>query len=289
MWSSPGSLYRPLALTMFAAEWGISPDNPSLYHFLNVFFYALTGWALWITWRRVLADYPPVLPALATLFFMAHPTHVEVVANIKSRDEIMAFLGCTYALYCVWRYLEARKTTWLAAGVAIYFAALFFKEGAITFVAFIVLALHFFSREKMGVILRIGALFVAPALVFFTHQTQRFVQTERTGSIFDTGQFHSRRPISGRTHCFGADDERKVCLCIGISGYSGARFGIPAIQTCESRRLASAREPAYFWRSRIMGFAPTQTKASAFLCHFDILSGLFSIFKSDHYDRNIVW
>ncbi|MFN4081200.1 MAG: tetratricopeptide repeat protein [Saprospiraceae bacterium] len=166
MWSSPGSLYRPLALTMFAAEWGVSPDNPALYHFLNVFFYALTGWALWITWRRVMADYPPVLPALATLFFVAHPTHVEVVANIKSRDEIMAFLGCTYALYCVWRYLEARKTTWLAAGVAIYFAALFFKEGAITFVAFIVLALYFFTREKMSFILRIGALFVAPALIF---------------------------------------------------------------------------------------------------------------------------
>lgn len=166
MWNSPGSLYRPLALTMFAAEWSLSPDNPALYHFLNAFFYALTGWALWITWRRVLSDYPPVLPALAVLFFMAHPTHVEVVANIKSRDEIMAFLGCTYALYCVWRYLEGRNNAWLMAGLLIYFAALFFKEGAITFVAFIVLALYFFSKERMGFIARIGVAFAVPALIF---------------------------------------------------------------------------------------------------------------------------
>ena len=31
--------------------------------------------------------------AMATLIFIVHPLHVEVVANIKGRDDIIAFMG----------------------------------------------------------------------------------------------------------------------------------------------------------------------------------------------------
>ena len=61
-WNSPGSLYRPFSLAMFALEWQLSPDKPFLMHLMNVVYYALTGWVLWATWRR--AAYPrPVGPA----------------------------------------------------------------------------------------------------------------------------------------------------------------------------------------------------------------------------------
>src|SRR5690349_6440116 len=97
-WNSPGSLYRPIPLAMFAFEWQMAPDKPFIAHFFNVALYALTGWALWITWRRILVNYPPALIAMTVLFFMAHPIHTEVVCNIKSRDEIMALLFGTFAM-----------------------------------------------------------------------------------------------------------------------------------------------------------------------------------------------
>ncbi|MFM8371865.1 MAG: hypothetical protein ACKOCO_05735, partial [Bacteroidota bacterium] len=50
-WNSPGSLFRPIPLTMFALEWQLSPDKPWISHLMNVVCYSLTGWALWITWR----------------------------------------------------------------------------------------------------------------------------------------------------------------------------------------------------------------------------------------------
>lgn len=165
-WNSPGSLYRPFTLLMFAVEWGISPDNPFLYHFINVALYAATGWVLWITWRRVLIDYPPVLAALATVIFMAHPVHTEVVANIKSRDEILSMLLCTGALYGVWRYFENNRTAWLVAAVAMYTVGQFSKEGSITFLAVLPLAIWFFGKRTAGQSLGLTAWFLAPALVF---------------------------------------------------------------------------------------------------------------------------
>ena len=113
-WNSPGSLFRPIPLTMFALEWQLSPDKPWISHLMNVVFYSLTGWALWITWRRVLGNYPPTLAFLAALIYIAHPVHTEVVANIKSRDEILGMLFSTLALYSIWRHFENYDRKWLA-------------------------------------------------------------------------------------------------------------------------------------------------------------------------------
>src|SRR5258705_2026459 len=35
--------YRPLSLVTFALEWEFFPNNPAAGHFMNMFFYALTG------------------------------------------------------------------------------------------------------------------------------------------------------------------------------------------------------------------------------------------------------
>lgn len=165
-WNSPGSLYRPVTLAMFAWEWSMSPDNPAIHHIINVLFYALTGWVLWVTWRRILADYPPVLAAMAVLFFMAHPVHTEVVANIKSRDEILSLLLCTGALYGIWKHMETNRSAWLAAALGLYTLAQFSKEGSITFLAVLPLTLWYFGKRNVSEIVRYTAMFLAPALVF---------------------------------------------------------------------------------------------------------------------------
>ena len=165
-WNSPGSLYRPLSLLIFSLQWQLSPNNPAVGHIMNAMVYGLSGWVLWITWRRILAGYPPILPALAVLFFMAHPVHTEVVANIKSLDEILALLFSTVSLYCIWRYFELKKGSWLVWGVLSYTLALFSKESAITFLAIFPLCIWFFTDRKWGDNLRTSALFLVPAAVF---------------------------------------------------------------------------------------------------------------------------
>ncbi len=165
-WNSPGSLYRPIPLALFAWQWQMSPDNPHFAHLFNALLYALTGWLLWVTWRRILANYPPVLAAIAVLVFMAHPVHTEVVANIKSVDEILALLFCTLSLYGIWRHFESGKNGWLIMAVAAYGLGLFSKESAITFLAVFPLAIWFFTEKSVGQNLRISAAMLLPAAIF---------------------------------------------------------------------------------------------------------------------------
>lgn len=165
-WNSPGSLYRPFSLLIFSLQWQLSPDNPAVGHVMNAILYGLGGWLLWVTWRRILVNYHPILPALGVLFFVAHPVHTEVVANIKSLDEILALFFCTTALYGVWRYLDTNRTGWLTTAVLAYAVAMFSKESSITFLAIIPLTIWFFTDRSLAQNLRISALFLIPALFF---------------------------------------------------------------------------------------------------------------------------
>ena len=146
----PGELYRPIPMSMFSLEWEIAPDTPALSHFINVILYALTGAVLFLTLARTWKKYNILLPLLTTLFFMAHPVHVEVVANIKSRDEIVMFLMCILTLNFLWRYLEKENIKWLIGSYFSYLIALFSKENAVTFLAIFPLFIYFFSNKKLN-------------------------------------------------------------------------------------------------------------------------------------------
>jgi protein O-mannosyl-transferase len=176
-WASPGSLYRPLVLFMFSIEWLISGGKPWLGHLMNAIFYGATGWALWVTWRRILSDYPWTLTAVMVLLFMAHPVHVEVVANIKSRDEICSLLGATLAMYFLWSHFEDGRSKWLWLAVVSYFLGMLCKEGGFMFILIYPLTLYFFnpkvangkSEERLldtSKIVTLSALMAAPALIF---------------------------------------------------------------------------------------------------------------------------
>lgn len=158
-------LYRPLPLTMFAIEWEISPDNPFIHHLINVALYILTGLVLFFTLNKIMPD-KKLIAFLGTVFFIAHPVHTEVVANIKSRDEILAFLFFIGAINWLWNYIKKGKTAWLLGAVACYTLSLFSKESAITFLAAIPLFLYFFSTTNWKKIGMISSFFLIPSLAF---------------------------------------------------------------------------------------------------------------------------
>ena len=168
---NPGPHYRPLSLVVFALAWQLLPDQPWFYHLINVLLYGFTGWLLWVTWRRILASYSPLITAVSVLVFMAHPVHTEVVANIKSIDEILTLIFFNVSLYGLWRYLENASRAWLAGAVVSYGLALLSKESAITFLAVFPLTIWFFTDRKAVDNLKLSALFLIPAGLFLLVRT----------------------------------------------------------------------------------------------------------------------
>ena len=91
-----GPVYRPIPLILFAIEWQSFPDNPSIYHFINVLLFSLTCWLMFLLLSALFEKqsliYQVVFPFVCSLLFAAHPIHTEVVDSIKSADELLCFL-----------------------------------------------------------------------------------------------------------------------------------------------------------------------------------------------------
>ena len=159
-------IYRPLSVAMFALEWQISPNNPVLSHWVNVLFYALTGWLLFSTLCKLLKESNIIIPFVISILFISHPIHTEVVANIKSRDELMGFFLSIASLYFMIKFFEKENYKYLVFACFLFFSALLAKETAITMLIGIPVTLFLFVQPKFKKII-VPSLFLALPVVFF--------------------------------------------------------------------------------------------------------------------------
>ncbi len=167
-----GGRYRPLPLASFAIEIGLfGKGNPGVGHFFNVLLYSLTSIFLY---RVLIGLFPKQeeekwffsIPFLTALIFTLHPLHVEVVANIKSRDEIFALLGSLGALWAILKYFDTQENRWRWIAAACFLLGLLSKENTVTFLAVIPLTLWGFSRLPTGRILSACLPMVGALLLF---------------------------------------------------------------------------------------------------------------------------
>ncbi|MDP9229858.1 MAG: tetratricopeptide repeat protein [Bacteroidota bacterium] len=163
-----GQVYRPATFILFAMEWEIFPDNPPVYHFINVLLYALTCWILFLLLSVLFKKQDLLFPFVCSLLFAAHPIHSEVVNNIKSVDEILCFLFGLLAGFMFFKFMEYRSIFKLLTGAVCYFIALLSKETAIIFLLAIPLLLFYFTKSRFKQIFNVfSVLFVTAALYFF--------------------------------------------------------------------------------------------------------------------------
>jgi len=147
-----GGRYRPLSIVTFAVEHAFFGSNPFVGHLGNMVLFALTGLMIFVVLMRILPeDNGNWIPFLVAALFIVHPIHTEVVANIKSRDEIMALLFLLITLLLSLKRLPV--FTYLLAPLA-YFLALLSKENAITFLAIFPLTWYLFQQKSLKKIAR---------------------------------------------------------------------------------------------------------------------------------------
>lgn len=165
-WDRNEGLYRPLSVAMFAIEWELAPENPAPGHWINVILYALTAFMLLLTLAAVFKEYSILFPLVSTLLFVVHPVHTEVVANIKSRDEILCLLFVILSLYSLHHYLSKGKVMALALVAVSFFLAFLSKESAITVIGIVPFFVWFFYDRKMKDVLTVTSVFIGVAAVY---------------------------------------------------------------------------------------------------------------------------
>ena len=174
-----GGRYRPLSIVTFAIEqqfmgpvpldkidstlkqsisYGVSgPQQAHLItvmhvrHVVNVLIYMISVVVLLYFLRYIIFPNNPLMAFLAAVLFTIHPIHTEVIANVKSRDEIMSLLFMCLTFILAFKYEEDRKKVWLLiSGLFSFLLAFLAKEYAITMVVLLPLAFYLFRNYSIS-------------------------------------------------------------------------------------------------------------------------------------------
>ena len=191
--------YRPASFMLFAAEWELFPDNPAIYHLVNVICYAITSWLLFVLLSRICGGKNLLFPFTSTLLFIAHPIHTEVVNNIKSADEILCFLFAIISSISALNFVRNNSPLQLLFVGLAFFISLLSKETGIAFLLIIPLMLYFFTTAKTKqTILVFGTLAIAliPYFMMRSYALQLVSGYEHSllvNPLYETTDFISQR------------------------------------------------------------------------------------------------
>ena len=131
-------------------------------HFINVVLYAITCILLYQLLLKIFEHQNILLPLLTTLLFLVHPLHTEVVANIKSRDELFMLLGVILALTWFIKYAELNQYKYLGFAFLAILFALYSKRNALMIFGLAPIVLFYIKADYK----KIAIVFFSMVLVF---------------------------------------------------------------------------------------------------------------------------
>lgn len=146
-----GGRYRPLSIVAFAIEQSVFGDSAFIRHLVNILFFIATIFAIYYFLSNFLLKKitrGEDCAFLAAGLFAIHPLHTEVVANIKSFDEILSFLCILLTLIFSLEHIKQKKKKYLYAAMASYFFAMLSKEYALMLVVLLPMLFYLYPEEN---------------------------------------------------------------------------------------------------------------------------------------------
>lgn len=153
-----GGLYRPLSEVIFAIEhaiFGESATNSIAFqrHLFSVLCFVMSLLVIFYFLSKYLLKsfkYGEDMAFFATVLFAIHPIHTEVVANVKSLDEILSILFICLTFIFSLRYVDSKKPLDLMIGLISFFLSLLAKEYAITLLVLIPMLFYLLRNKDVG-------------------------------------------------------------------------------------------------------------------------------------------
>ena len=138
--------YFPFTMLSLAFNYSLSAFHPHTYHFLNLLLHLLnTFLVFWLAYR--LSNKSTLIGGVTAVLFGIHPMHVESVAWIAERKDVLYgafFLG---GLLTYWRYLDGLKWKWLELTGLLFLGSLWSKPAAVVFPLVLLLMDYFRQRD----------------------------------------------------------------------------------------------------------------------------------------------
>jgi tetratricopeptide (TPR) repeat protein len=184
--------YRPIAKATYAIEYGLWGEKPGRSHLVSVLFYFFASLVTFYVLRRLLINYNILFPVLITVLFMAHPVHTEVVASLKSRDEILAYLFGILGMYTLLTYTYTNKARYVLLTSLFFVLGCISKLSALPFLGLYLLVLYFFSSmPPKKILVALILVFIAGLLAYIIPRVL-LPPTYRTNFYFENALYFEK-------------------------------------------------------------------------------------------------
>ena len=211
-------LYRPLPKALFALCWQIAPDSAAPGHLLNVLLFGLT---VFMMYRLVLRWWPakPQVAFVSSLLFAVLPVHTEVVANIKSLDEILALLFGLISLERFHRYHQSGQRRDLLVSMGVFFLAYLSKESSITLLPVFPLSVYLSTDSPIRKVLNDSWYALLPTVLFLVIRYQ---------VLYSNAYYEAAPPAVADNMLMAAKDPfLRLTSAVGMMGYYLASIFFP--------------------------------------------------------------
>lgn len=149
LFSEPISLnYHPLTMLSLAINYQISGLEPFGYHLTNLVLHLINTVLVFFFILRLAPKNSIFVPFFTALLFGIHPMHVESVAWISERKDVLYVLFFLSGLITYLRYREKQETKWLLITGVLFLLSLLSKAMAVVFPV-ILLLIDWFKGRKL--------------------------------------------------------------------------------------------------------------------------------------------
>ncbi|MBE2288433.1 MAG: hypothetical protein IAE95_02685 [Chitinophagaceae bacterium] len=182
--------YHPLCMLSLAVNYFFSGLEPMGYYLTNILIHAVNAWLVFVLFFRLalrlsLSESAALfLSFFGSLWFAIHPMHVESVAWISERKDVLYAAFYISGLLSYLRYLDNRSKKWLWITYALFVLSCLSKPMAVTF-PLALLALDYLMHGRVGLSdMRSKTFFL---LTSFAFGAAAFYTQHRTGAVASFG------------------------------------------------------------------------------------------------------
>ena len=162
--------YSPLHLLSYAIDYAVDGLNPAVFHFSSNLWAGLVAVGVYAVAVRLLRR--PVIGLAAGVLFTVHPVHVEAVAWVSSRKDLVAaaFALPAVAAYLAYRRGGRRMWAWYVVSVLMYTCGIAGKQ-SVAVVPGILFCFDLFDEKRREVGMFFDKIPFAVVTIFFAWRT----------------------------------------------------------------------------------------------------------------------
>jgi len=166
--------YHPVTLFSYAVDYAIGELHPFIYHLDNLLLHLFCVVFLYLFLLEL--KLPAGVPFVVCLLFGIHPLHVEPVAWLSARKEVLYGAFFLSSLFCYIKYVgNGTKTSWYAFAFILFLLSVLSKATAVVIPAVLFLVDWYMERplQRRIILEKIPFILVSLAAGFIAIEAQQ--------------------------------------------------------------------------------------------------------------------